>query len=105
MSEIYNFFFRAFLTENQSLFVKQSFSVKVYGPAGGRHIPDRNGSFFNTGSMAQGEDKVRNTKVTIMFYLVIFKTIADILHARKLGVWQVFTCRGNSSLQWNNDRN
>lgn len=39
----------------------------MYGSDGGRHIPDRNGSFFNIGSMDQNDDKVRNTNVAIVF--------------------------------------
>ena len=51
--------------------MKASIFFKLYGPEGGRHIPDRDGSFFSTASMAQGEDKVRHTNVAILFHLFI----------------------------------
>ena len=50
-------------------FRDQSLFIKVYGPDGGRHIPDRNGSFFSIGSMAPGEGQVSNTNVATLFHL------------------------------------
>ena len=47
--------------------------LQVYGEAGGRHLPDRSGSFFTTGSLAETDEKVFSHLGTEIIFITILK--------------------------------
>ena len=49
--------------------------LQVYGEDGGRHLPDRSGSYFTTGSLAETDAKVFSHLGTEIMFITILNSI------------------------------